>query len=210
MTHSSPGAAEGIAKKLSLIFHPVFMPTISVTLALVPGDWSYFFVPPSIRNLVILLVFMNTCLLPVIFSFTLKKYGFIKSMEMEDSTERWVPYFFTALLYLLTYYLLLKAQLPQPVYWMQLGGIIAIVLTALINFRWKISAHLVGIGGLTGTFYGLHYFTGFSQLPGILGGLLLAGVVGTCRLILKAHSPAQIYSGFLLGFICVAGIFFLV
>ena len=201
---------ERIAQKISLVFHPVFMPTISFVMILVSGGWSVFRTAEIIRNLVILLVFINTCLLPIVFSFTLRKFGFIKSMEMNNSSERWIPYMFTTVLYLFTYFLLLKAQLPQPVYLMQLGGIIALTLTTLINFRWKISAHLVGIGGLTGTFYGLQYLTGINQLPLIIGGFVLAGVIGSARLILKAHTPAQIYAGFSLGFFCVAGIFFLV
>lgn len=208
MTELNHKALEGAAKKISLIFHPVFMPTLSIFLVLVPGKWSVFLLSSTIRDLVILLVFINTCLLPVIFSYTLKKYGFIKSLEMNNRQERWIPYFFTAFLYLLTYFLLQKAKLPQPVYWMQLGGIIAISLTALINFKWKISAHLVGVGGLTGAFYGLQYFTGIQQLPFIFFALFLAGIVGSSRLILGAHTPSQIYSGFFLGFICVAGVFF--
>jgi|694.fasta_scaffold02680_26 hypothetical protein len=197
------------AKLVSQIFHPVFMPTISFALVFFLSELSVFALPQTIRNLVILLVFLNTCLLPVVFSFTLKKFGFIHSMEMENPTERWVPYMFTTILYLLTYFLLLKARLSPAVYLMQLGGIMALTLTTLINFKWKISAHLVGIGGLTGTFYGLHYHGHLNHLFPILIGFMLGGLVASARLALHAHTPAQVYAGFLLGFFCVAGIFFL-
>ena len=72
---------ERIAQKISLVFHPVFMPTFSFVMILVSGGLSVFRTAEIIRNLVILLVFINTCLLPIVFSFTLRKFGFIKSME---------------------------------------------------------------------------------------------------------------------------------
>jgi membrane-associated phospholipid phosphatase len=200
----------GLARVISLLFHPVFMPTISFVVVLFSGELSIFALPNSIRTLVILMVSINTCLLPIVFSFTLKRFGFIKTMEMDTTNERWIPYMFTTILYLLTYFLLRKAQLSTSVYLMQLGGILALTLTTLINFKWKISAHLVGIGGLTGTFYGLQFITNQNYLWHFLIGLTMAGIVASARLVLKAHTPAQVYAGFLLGFCCVAGIFIFV
>ena len=131
----------------------------------------------------------------------------VKSLEMETIAERWFPFLLTTLLYGFTYFLLLKANLPRPVYVMQIGGIFALAITTLINFKWKISAHMVGIGGLAGTFVGLQFYTGINQMHYILPGFILAGLLGVARLLLNAHSPAQVYAGFLLGFFSLIGVF---
>jgi len=38
---------------------------------------------------------------------------------------------------------------------------------------------------------------------GLIIAFLIAGCVGTSRLILKRHTPMQVYTGFGLGFICI-------
>jgi membrane-associated phospholipid phosphatase len=40
----------------------------------------------------------------------------------------------------------------------------------------------------------------YDILPILLPLILIAGLIGTSRLILTAHKPSQIYSGFVLGF----------
>jgi membrane-associated phospholipid phosphatase len=66
---------------------------------------------------------------------------------------------------------------------------------------------MVGIGGLSGTFVGLQFYTGLNQMHYILPGFILAGLLGVARLLLNAHSPAQVYAGFLLGFFSLIGVF---
>jgi membrane-associated phospholipid phosphatase len=61
---------------------------------------------------------------------------------------------------------------------------------------------MVGIGGLAGAFLmlgfnGLHDYTLW-----VILSFLLSGIMGWARLQLKAHSPFEIYSGFLLGMMC--------
>ena len=79
---------------------------------------------------------------------------------------------------------------------------VGLAATLLITLGWKISAHMVGIGGLVGVVFGLMLIHG-AQAPILLGVLfLLVGALGTARLIVTDHSPAQIYIGGLLGLFC--------
>ena len=71
----------------------------------------------------------------------------------------------------------------------------------LVNIFWKISAHMVGIGGLLGIMItissrlqiNLHYL--------LIALVLIAGLVAFSRLKLNEHNSAQIYCGFLLGLV---------
>lgn len=65
---------------------------------------------------------------------------------------------------------------------------------------------MTAIGALCGFILsiGMHYP---GQLSGVLMVvILLSGLLGTCRLYLNKHTPAQVYAGFLLGFGFITGI----
>lgn len=188
-----------IASLLSYLLHPVFMPSYAVYLLL---NNSVFKINEKIGWLIYALVFLNTCLLPVFATLLLKKFGLVSSIQIDQQSERTNPYFISFLFFAGTWWLLSKAPLPPIVAQLMLGASIAIVLTGIINLKMKISAHMVGIGGLTGAFLvvGLTGFQDFSIF--VIGGILLAGVLGWARLALNAHKPVEIYSGFLLGVFC--------
>lgn len=132
----------------------------------------------------------------------MKRFGFISSIKMEEQHERSKPYLITAILFLSTYYLLAQAHLPEALSLIMLGAALAVFLAGIINYRFKISAHLIGIGGLSGAFFALnfYFFIDFRFL--IMVSLLIAGLIGWSRLYLNAHKPSQVYAGFAIGVAC--------
>jgi membrane-associated phospholipid phosphatase len=71
--------------------------------------------------------------------------------------------------------------------------------TLLITYYWKISMHMTGIGGLCGAFLLLGIVWPV-DLRLILAGLFfIAGIVGSSRLVLQVHTPAQVAAGFIAG-----------
>ena len=79
-----------------------------------------------------------------------------------------------------------------------LGAIIIMILAALISKYWKVSLHMLGIGGLFGILISLNILFGGMEEIMVLT-LLLAGVLGISRINEKAHSYMQIYAGFIVG-----------
>lgn len=118
---------------------------------------------------------------------------------MEDKEERRLPYLITAAFYILTYFLLQKFNLSALLYIVMLGASTTILIAMVINFKWKVSAHMVGIGGLIGVLIGLSLRLQMNFTFLIVLFILLAGILGTSRLILKAHVPTQIFVGFFVG-----------
>jgi membrane-associated phospholipid phosphatase len=93
-------------------------------------------------------------------------------------------------------------QLPIFLLLVALGAIAALLAVTIINRRWKISAHLTGIGGLLG---GICSFAlNYSVLPlGLIVGVLaISLMLMYARLYLNAHTPMQVVCGFLLGLLC--------
>ena len=95
-----------------------------------------------------------------------------------------------------------------------LGATIALFMAFFINIFSKISTHTAGMGGLIGMvvitmlLYSYDSFTVNTNLFGafemtmntvLMIVILLAGMVGTARLILDAHTNKELYMGFFVG-----------
>jgi hypothetical protein len=175
------------------------MPSYAVYLML---NNSAFKINEKIGWLIYALVFLNTCLLPVFATLILKKFGLVSSIQIDNQSERTSPYLISFFFFTTTWWLLSKAPLPPIVAQLMLGASIAILFTGIINLKMKISAHLVGIGGVTGAFLVLG-FSGFQDYSfNVITCVFIAGCLGWARLKLQAHNPLEVYSGFLLGVFC--------
>ena len=76
------------------------------------------------------------------------------------------------------------------------------IICALINVWWKISTHTAAIGGVAGALFVFGEFFGFNPVWWLSVVFILAGLLGTSRMILRQHSLAQVVAGFLVGVVC--------
>jgi hypothetical protein len=188
-----------IAKILSALFHPLVMPLLSVYCLFSSSSYFLFRVHEKAIYVVYAIVFLFTFLLPAVTSLLLFRLGVMDNLESPARENRKIPYLLTAVYYTGAYYLLSKINLPAIIYLSVLGACFIIILTSIINIFWKISAHMIGIGGLVGALLGLSFRYMLDAGPYLVLAILAAGLLGFSRLKLNAHTPAQVYTGFSLG-----------
>jgi len=191
-----------LARWLSVFLHPVWMPTYALFILFRLNNYLRVTVSPQMQWMIFAVVVLNTILIPLGITYLLFNKGWVRTFDMEDREERIIPYITNALCLLLAYYMMKKLQAPNMVCLMMLGAVAAVVVAVIVNLRWKISIHLIGIGGLTGLFFGLSTVLLIDLHLPILVSILTAGLLGTARLSLNAHRPSQIYAGFFVGFVC--------
>lgn len=192
------------AKVLSWILHPIFMPLLTLFVAIQIDPKLSYFLKPEFIWVNYALVGIMTIAFPLISISVLYRNGLISSFYLHERKERFLPFGLTLFYYFLTYYLLRQVQLDSAIYSMFLGAMLALLLTLLITRSWKISVHMVGIGGLFGALIALtnyHYPTDATYLLGTV--LLISGALASARLLLGAHDSGQVYAGFILGTCCV-------
>jgi hypothetical protein len=126
----------------------------------------------------------------------------IGNIQMDERKDRFIPLIISALSYYFGLYLINKLPFHVPVFIKLLvaGSLILILLNLFINIKWKISAHLIGIGGLLAFVFAFSIVFYAHLMDVIILLSVLSGVVAVARLNLQAHNPAQVYSGFSLGF----------
>ena len=197
---------EKIARFISWILHPLLMPSYALLLQFYLKPFYVVLFPSGMRTALAVIFIGNTVLLPAIIIWLMRQRNVISDIHLPDRRERTFPFIIAVITYTVTYFMLVSKGLPPVYLKLLLGGAILISVSLLVNMFWKISLHMIGIGGLAGIFAGLMY-TGLLHAPGVLIlSLLLAGFTGFARLKLNTHNEAQVYSGFIAG----AAIMFLV
>ena len=179
------------------IFHPLFIP--------IGGTIAYFIITPKYSSLElqsgnILPIFILTVIIPIIAFFILKNLGLIHSIFAPSVAERKYPLYISITLYLMILYKVIPQNYINELYFFFVGLIISSVTLLLLLFlKVKASIHLLGMGSLLLFLVGLsiHFETNITFAIAIF--TLCTGLVATSRLLMKAHSKAELFIGFLVG-----------
>jgi membrane-associated phospholipid phosphatase len=87
----------------------------------------------------------------------------------------------------------------------------ATILGFFITLSWKISIHMIGVGGIAGILTLLSKTSEDILLYPLIITFFCAGLIAFSRLQLNAHNSRQIIVGFCLGFGCeILGLFYLI
>jgi hypothetical protein len=188
---------------ISVVFHPLLMCSYGSILFFffLSGSMYDLITPLKLKIIITLMVFSFSFVLPVINIFILYKLKRIKSFTLKDQEERTFPYILTSCFYFGLFYLFMDLNIWPEIKILIFGAGLSILLTALINRRYKISAHMVGVGGLLGSLLIISFVFKLNVIPVIMFLCFLSGLIATARLYLKAHYKDEIYSGFALGVI---------
>lgn len=186
------------------------MPTYGVALIFfaIPSYLSIA-LPPKLKLYIVLIIFIGTFLMPFFASLMLLRTGYLESLTVGTRKQRHAPYLLTFVFYCLTFYLLRTLLLPKPLLMIFLGITITVLIVFLINMKWKISAHMAGIGGLLGGVCSFAFQANISFPLPALAILFISGFLGFARIKLLSHTQAQVYTGFLLGFAVQPAMMFL-
>lgn len=186
-----------LEKIVSILFHPVFVPTITVFL--VVNIYSNIIILENQAGIILIGTCVFSLILPLLSVFILLFTKKIDSLEMPKKEERFLPILFASIWMILGFYFMKEifsyAPIMKSIY---LGAIYVMLIALLITKKWKISLHMLAIGGATGVLIMLEFLFG-QNLMLLLIIILISGILGFSRLSLKAHSLNQIYAGFIVG-----------
>lgn len=156
-------------------------------------------------------VFIATSILPIIIAVALKKAGIISSLHMPKKEERSIPFILTSLCYFGAYYYLryyVDLPLNGLIFYFIFFGVFATILGFFVTLSWKISVHMIGVGGVVGILTLLSKQGDEVLIIPLIVSFIVAGLIGFGRLQLGAHNIKQVIAGFLLGFGCeIIGLF---
>ena len=186
------------SKILSILLHPIFIPTFVVFTLLYEVDF-FNILFSNFKQTLIIIVVIFTIVLPIIIFLLLLRLTKIKSLEMQTIKERNLPLFYTILMMTLGFSFFKKvAFLSIHLCAIYLSAIIVLTIAFFITKKWKISLHMLAIGAALGSFINMNIVFG-NLYNWIIGLIVTSGLLAYSRLELKAHNKKQIYIGFILG-----------
>ncbi|QIA06789.1 phosphatase PAP2 family protein [Draconibacterium halophilum] len=200
--------SEKIARIISIIFHPVLIPTIGMFLLMHSGFYFELLLWEA-KRFILLVVFFTTCILPLL-SVAVLSLNPRFNINMPGSRDRLIPLLSASVFYYLGFILLRKVQAVPEFKLFMLASVLVIILLLVISLKWKISNHMAAIGSLAGTLFALAFRNGVNPVYSVLIVVLLSGLIGTARLILCKHDMKQLIAGYVLGFIVLYLVLYIV
>ena len=199
---------EKFARVLSIIFHPVVIPTLGMILLLNSGFY-FSMLSWEAKRFILLVVFFTTCILPLL-TVSLMALNPRFDINMSKSTDRIIPQLAASVFYYFGFVLLGRISIFPVLKLFMLASVLVIIALLLISFKWKISIHMAAMGSLAGAFFALSFRKGMNPVYALLIIVLVSGLVGTARLAQNKHNIWQIVAGYALGFLILYGVVYFV
>jgi membrane-associated phospholipid phosphatase len=136
------------------------------------------------------------------------KLKLVESIEMHSSKERPIPLIIVALFFYATYHIFRELPVDTIFTMFMLGATVLVLLSLLINYFFKISLHMMALGGLLATILGFSFLIHQDIRIYLFLIIFISGITGSARLKLNAHTPSEVYAGFILGVIPILGILY--
>lgn len=188
------------ARLMSMIFTPFYLPIVGLIALFI---FSYMSLLPMMYKLVMLaMVYLLTVVAPSLLIHLYRLCQGWTSHELGRKERRLVPYIISIVCYFACFFWMEYRNTPRVISIIVVVALTIQMVCALINIWWKISTHTAAIGGVAGGLISYSIAFSFNPLWWLCFVLILAGAVGTARMILRQHSLSQVIGGFLVGAAC--------
>jgi hypothetical protein len=198
-----PSVIRFLAHVISVVFHPLFITSYVAAFLIYWHPYAFAGFTDKLKMFRLIMVIFNTTFIPLFAVFLMWRLGLIESMFLRTTKERIIPYVAAMTCFFWAWYVTYR-QNDSPEYFVHfmLGSFLAVCLTFLLNIYLKVSMHTTAMGGAVVFFL----MQSFSE-PDATGlyfaiATIIAGLVGTARLIVSDHRPAEIYVGYVAGAAC--------
>jgi membrane-associated phospholipid phosphatase len=185
---------ERIAGLVSILLNPLWSGALIFIILAMKPEYSR-----GEAIAILLSSFSAVIILPVLILAYLSRIGKAENIDVPDRRQRLLPFALFVLIYATNAVFNALLQLPilfQAIIWMIL---INTIIYGIITVWWKVSIHAAVLAGFI---VFLFYITGNYALWPLL---LLIPLVAWSRIILKAHTAAQVIVGAVLGLLLTSG-----
>ena len=191
-----------ISRVVSMMFTPFYLPLVGLAALFF---FSYLNTFPLYYILMVMgIVWLFTVLLPTRLIHLYRRYHGWTPVQLGVRERRMVPYVISILCYFICFYILSLRHTPHTITSILIAALAVQMLCAMTNVWWKVSTHSAAIGGVAGGLLSFSLIFNFNPVWWLCLVILLGGMVGTSRMILRQHTLPQVVVGFFMGLLCSA------
>ena len=172
-----------VARVTSMVFTPFSIPFLSFLVLFL---FSYLRIMPIQYKLIVLgIVYCFTILTPTITIFLFRKINGFARQELSERKKRYVPILLTIISYVFCLLMMRRLNIPWYMTGIILASLVVSIICIAVNLKWKLSEHI-----------------GYNPVGWLCLFILIAGILGSARIVLGHHTLGEVLSGFAVGLIC--------
>ena len=188
------------ARVISAIFTPFSIPFLAFLILFL---FSYLRIMPIQYKLIVLgVVYCFTILMPTLTIFLFRKINGFSPEDLGERKRRFMPFLLTITSYVFCLVMMHRLNIPWYITGIILAALIMMVICIVVNLKWKLSEHMAGVGAIVGGLVSFSALFGYNPVWWLCLFILIAGVLGTARIILQHHTLGEVLVGFAVGLIC--------
>jgi hypothetical protein len=202
VNNTQPKALRILASIISYICHPVFFPLVMAYVIYKLAPAGFVGLPPKQLGLWFLSIGITAVFFPLFSILLMKPLGFISSYHLPTAKERTIPLMTTMIFYFWVSHVFNSmpgAPAPLALKVLLLGNFWGIIALFIINIFTKVSLHTGTAGGMIGVILVLMITSNINLVVPLLVSIVIAGVIGSSRLILGAHQRGDVWVGYIIG-----------
>lgn len=188
------------ARFLSTLLHPLLTPVYALLIIwYTPLQGLKSRIAAESFSSILVPMILFTTIVPVLLLISLKYLGVIQSVTLNDRTDRKYPLLGAMLSNLGLAWVFHQMGAGSFLKLMALASAALVLVAWIITLWWKISIHMASLGGFLAIMAFGFFTDNQPMLLPIAGMVAMAVLLGWARIERKAHSPAQVVAGLLLG-----------
>jgi hypothetical protein len=189
-----------LAKIISYIFHPLFIPVYIAWFLITVQPYLFSATRLQEKILILIRFFIMYSFFPLVTVLLAKGLGFLNSIYLKTQKDRIIPYIACGVYYFwMCYVLRNQPEFSKEVVQLTMAIFIASSLGLLVNITMKVSMHAISMGILLVFMSLLSFSQAGSYTIYMSVAFLIAGLVCTARFIVSDHTQKEIYTGLLVG-----------
>ena len=188
------------AKVISAVFTPFSIPFLAFLVLFI---FSYLRIMPLQYKLIVLgVVYCFTILMPTLTIFIFRKINGFSPEELVERKRRYIPFILTITSYVFCLLMMHRLNIPWYMTGIILSALVVMIICVIVNLKWKLSEHMAGAGAVIGGLVACSALFSYNPVWWLCLFILVAGVLGTARIILRHHTLGEVMGGFAVGLIC--------
>ena len=140
--------------------------------------------------------------MPTMTIFLFRKVNGFARQDLSDRKKRYVPILLTIISYVFCLMMMHKLNIPWYMTGIILASLVVLVICIFVNLKWKLSEHMAGMGGIVGGLVSFSALFSYNPVWWLCLFILIAGILGSARIILQHHTLGEVLAGFTVGFVC--------
>ena len=201
-----PAGLRLVAKIISWVFHPVFIPVYVVWFLIYMHPYLLTGSTDWLKTTTFMMAVLTFTFFPIVTVLLLKGLKFIDTIYLHTQKDRVIPIIACMIWYFWLWYVWQNfgktknaVDIPREAIQFAMAAFISTIISLMVNIKMKVSLHTISAGVMLTLFVlmALSQDLNFGIWLSIV--LLITGLVCSARFIISDHTPQEIYGGLVVG-----------